>query len=126
MANEIIIDVRSAAAFVARKRGRRGGFTYEPCANWRQLAPLAVEAVQKAGGGVTLSGIYPCPDALANLALWAEDILFLVTTPAEAEAEYGLGHGTPLAAVERGDVRGRQAGKTWLLYRPDVAEQWGE
>lgn len=121
MTLNIIIDVRNTRCYIARKRElSTTDFTYEPCANWQQLEALASEAVEAAGGGVTLSGLYPCPRDLATLALWAEDILALVTTPQEAEAEFALGSGTLRKAAERDEVRHRRAAGAWLLYKPDI------
>lgn len=116
-----IIDVRNSRCYVARKRDTGSGtFTYDPAANWQQLEDLAADAVSAAGGGITLSDIYPCPESLAALALWAEDVLALVTTPQEAEAAHALGVDTVRKAAQRGVVRARRSGATWLIYAPDV------
>lgn len=121
-----IIDVRNTRCYVARKRDTGSGtFTYDPAANWQQLEALAAaDAVSAAGGGVAMSGIYPCPESLASLALWAEDVLALVTTPQEAEAAHGLGVDTVRKAAQRGTVRARRSGATWLIYAPDAAGRW--
>lgn len=129
MKNDIFIDVRSARAYVSRKRGDdhspAARWTHEPAANWQRLERLAADAVREAGGAITLPGIYPCPAWIADLALWPEDVLALVTTPAEAEREFGLGPDTARKAARRGDLRSRRAGSTILVYRPDAEERWG-
>lgn len=119
------IDVRNARAYVSRKRGTAVRWTLEPAANWRQLEPLALAEIERQGGSITLSGIYPCSDELAALALWAEDILALVTTPQEAEAQFELGSGTVRKAAARGEIPCRRAKGAWLIFAPSVEEKWG-
>lgn len=122
---DIFIDVHNARAVVSRKRGTETSWTHEPCVNWEQLEDLAAGAVRALGSGVTISGIYPCPDDLGGLALWPEDVLAMVTTPQEAEAKYGLGSGTVRKSAESGNVPSRRSGATWLVYAPEVETRWG-
>ena len=122
---QIIIDVRNMRCIVSRRLDSDDGtFTYDPCANWQQLEALAADAVRAAGGAPNLSALYHCPPELAALALWAEDILALVTTSAEAEAAHALGVDTVGKAARGGKVRSRQSGSARLLYKPDVEARW--
>lgn len=123
--DNIIIDVRNTRACVSRKVVTDSSFTYEPCANWEWLEDAASEAIARLGGSVTLSALYPCPPELMRFALWPEDILEMVTTPQEAEAELKLGSGTTRKAAEAKTIHSRRAGSTWLLFRPEVRESWG-
>lgn len=119
---QVIIDVRNTRCIVSRRLDSDGGtFTYDPCANWQQLEALAADAVRAAP---SLSALYHCPPELAALALWAEDILALVTTSAEAEAAHDLGVDTVGKAARGGKVRSRQSGSARLLYKPDVDARW--
>jgi len=120
----VFIDVRNARAYVSRKRGTETSWTHEPCANWQQLEAMATAEIEQQGGWITMSGIYPCSSDLAALALWAEDILSMVTTPQEAETEYGLGSGTVRKAAESGHIPFRRSGATWLVYRAEVQRKW--
>lgn len=131
--SSIFIDVRNARAYVSRKRGvvvqgnREGNrvWTHESCANWQSLEALAAQEIERQGGAITFSGLYPCPDWIAALALWPEDVLTLVTTPQEAEADLDLGSGTVRKAAEDDRVPSRRSGATWLIYRPAAQDRWG-
>ncbi len=46
-------------------------FEVQPAANWEDLEPLAVAAVESEVGAAAADH-YPCPDALAALAVWPE------------------------------------------------------
>lgn len=121
------IDVRNARAVVSRQRGQSdSAWTLAPCANWEGLEALARAEVERQCGGVTLSGLYPCPPELAALALWPEDVLALVLTTAEAEQRYGLRRTTALAAIREGRLLARKSAGVWLVYAPDAARLWGK
>ena len=66
----IIISVANTRATVSRQHPRGNGFDLEPAANWEGLEDEAVQAVLQAGGGINLSGLYPCPPDLAERARW--------------------------------------------------------
>jgi len=122
----IFIDVRNARAYVSRKRGSDSSWTHEPCVNWQALEALAGRAVEDAGGSITLSGIYPCPDELSALALWREDVFALVLTPVQAGREFGVTRAAIHNAVSRETVPYfRPDERTVLLLRQDVEERWG-
>ena len=65
-----VISVANTRATVSRQHPRGGGFQVEAAANWEDLEDEAVQAVLQAGGGVNLSGLYPCPPDLAERARW--------------------------------------------------------
>lgn len=73
MNEEIIINVWNVRAAVSRRRDEPGGaWSYEPAQNWEALEADATEAVEGAGGWITMSGLYPCPPDLAARAVWGE------------------------------------------------------
>ena len=65
-----LISVANTRATVSRQHPRGNGFDLEPAANWEDLEDEAVQAVLQAGGGINLSGLYPCPPELAERATW--------------------------------------------------------
>jgi hypothetical protein len=121
---DIFIDVRNTRAYVSRKRGTDSNWTHEPCANWESLEDMAAKAVSEAGGHTTMSGIYPCPEQMAKLALWPEDVLELVGTVTEVERAYGVSKSTITRALVAGKVRGKQIEKNWVIYLPDAEKEW--
>ena len=66
----IIISVANLRATVSRQHPRSDGYDLEAAANWESLEDEAVQAVLQAGGGINLSGLYPCPPELAERARW--------------------------------------------------------
>ena len=66
----IIISVANLRATVSRQHPRGDGYDLEAAANWEDLEDEAVQAVLQAGGGINLSGLYPCPPELAERATW--------------------------------------------------------
>jgi len=68
---EVFIDVWNCRARLARyEQLPDGGMTWNYAANWEDLEEAAEEAVDAAGGWITASGHYPCPDELAQRAVW--------------------------------------------------------
>ena len=65
-----VICVSNTRATVSRQHPRGNGFDLEAAANWEDLEDEAVQAVLQAGGGINLSGLYPCPSELAERATW--------------------------------------------------------
>lgn len=65
-----LISVANMRSVVSRQHPRGNGFDLEAAANWEDLEDEAVQAVLQAGGGVNLSGLYPCPPDLAERARW--------------------------------------------------------
>ena len=65
-----LISVANMRSVVSRQHPRGSGFDLEAAANWEDLEDEAVQAVLQAGGGVNLSGLYPCPPDLAQRARW--------------------------------------------------------
>ena len=65
-----LISVANLRSVVSRQHPRGNGYDLEPAANWEDLEDEAAQAVLQAGGGVNLSGLYPCPPDLAERALW--------------------------------------------------------
>ena len=72
----VFIDVWNCRAVVSRYEAHpSGGITWAPAANADDLAEAAADAVEAAGGWLTASGHYPCPDDLAERAVfddWSE------------------------------------------------------
>ena len=66
----IIISVANLRATVSRQHPRGNGYDLEAAANWEDLEDEAVQAVLLSGGGINLSGLYPCPPDLAERARW--------------------------------------------------------
>ena len=66
----VIISVANMRSVVSRQHPRGDGFDLEAAANWEDLEDEAVQAVLQAGGGINLSGLYPCPPDLAERARW--------------------------------------------------------
>ena len=66
------IDVANMQARVARWRGLGAGAGWKTvlASNWEALASEAAQAVEDAGGHITLSGQYACPPELAARAEW--------------------------------------------------------
>ena len=65
-----VISVANTRATVSRQHPRGNGFDLEAAANWEDLEDEAVQAVLLSGGGINLSGLYPCPPELAERATW--------------------------------------------------------
>ena len=115
---DIFIDVHDNHTYVSRRREN----TNEPCANWRQLENLAAQVVSKLSNPSAA-----CPDWLAVLALWREDIFQMVMTPAQIGREMGLGKTTALKAVQQGRIPAHHADeRTWLVLREDAEQKWGK
>ena len=66
----ILISVANMRSVVSRQHPRGSGFDLEPAANWEDLEDEAAQAVLQVGGGINLSGLYPCPPDLAERARW--------------------------------------------------------
>jgi len=62
-----VIHVANGRAMVARFDAR---LKLHPAQNWEELESDAVEAVVAQGGGINISGLYQCPAALAERAVW--------------------------------------------------------
>lgn len=69
---QVFIDVWNCRAVVSRYAAHKNGVTWIPATNADALAEDAAQAVEDAGGWVTMSGHYPCPDELAQRAAFAE------------------------------------------------------
>ena len=68
----ILISVANMRATVSRQHPRGDGYDLEAAANWENLEDEAVQAVLQVGGGINLSGLYPCPADLAERATWKQ------------------------------------------------------
>lgn len=66
----ILISVSNTRATVSRQHPRGDDFDLEAAANWEDLEDDAVQAVLQVGGGINLSGLYPCPPDLAERTTW--------------------------------------------------------
>jgi hypothetical protein len=64
------IDVWNCRCAVSRYRRSGGRIAWETASNWEELEDAARAAVEALGGSVTESGHYPCPDSLAERAVW--------------------------------------------------------
>lgn len=66
------IDVANSQARVARWRGLGAGAGWQTvlASNWEALEADAAQAVEQAGGYITMSGQYACPPELAARAEW--------------------------------------------------------
>jgi hypothetical protein len=63
------ISVWNCRASVCRLvRLDAGYWTYEFCQNWEELEDRAIREVEAQGGAVNISGLYPCPADLFELA----------------------------------------------------------
>lgn len=69
-AGTVFIDVWNARASVSRYRRYGATLTWEPALNWEALEDAALEAVEAFGGSASESGHYPCPQHLAELAVF--------------------------------------------------------
>jgi hypothetical protein len=67
-----LIRVSGLRARVSRdvRTSPRGTFDVEEAVNWESLEPDAIEAVEAVGGAIWHDDDYPCPDALAERAVW--------------------------------------------------------
>ncbi len=71
--HQVYIHVWDCRAAVARYvRLDAGTMTMERAANWQALEGDAEKAVDAAGGWITQSGHYPCPEQLAARAVWRD------------------------------------------------------
>lgn len=67
-----LISVANMRATVSRQEPTRTGYVLEAATNWEDLEDEAGQAVLQVGGGINLSGLYPCPDELAARAKWRQ------------------------------------------------------
>lgn len=67
---QVFIDVWDCKARVARYEQTEDGIAWYYATNWEDLEAAAAEAVDAAGGWLTMSGHYPCPEELAERATW--------------------------------------------------------
>lgn len=66
---EVVIDVRDTRAYVSIwRRNEGGGFWPEPAQNWEDLEAAAAVEVERLGGYITMSGMYPCSEAIKEQA----------------------------------------------------------
>jgi hypothetical protein len=71
--HEYVIDVANGRAIVSQKvDGQFGLLQYSAAVNWQELEVWAAAAVAAAGGGINISGQYPCPAELVAAAVWDE------------------------------------------------------
>jgi hypothetical protein len=66
--SDYVIYVANMRALVARFGARR---KLHVAANWQELEQEAAQAIAAQGGGINISGLYQCPRALAERALWS-------------------------------------------------------
>lgn len=71
--NLIVILTHNARCIVARYR-QVGPYTYDlvRAANWQALEDEACAAVQALIGAITDSDVYPCPEDIAQRAVWGD------------------------------------------------------
>lgn len=67
---EVVIDARDARAYVSRWQRNGSQFWLDAAQNWEDLEGAAIGEIEALGGYVTMSGIYPCSDALGKRARW--------------------------------------------------------
>jgi hypothetical protein len=63
------INVWSCRAALSRWQGNR----LVAAANWEELEQEACDVLEKLGGAVNISGIYPCSVELALKGVWEEE-----------------------------------------------------
>ena len=71
---DYIIDVVNCRAIVSQRvAGQWGVLEYSASVNWEELEEAAATAVSAQGGGINMSGRYPCPDELVVRAVWDKE-----------------------------------------------------
>ena len=68
--DDVVISVANCRCQVGRWLSQGRVLSFQPASNWRALEADAQQAVEQAGGAITLSGIYECPAELAEQAVW--------------------------------------------------------
>jgi len=68
---DYVINVSNCRAAVSRKELTASGYRIRHADNWQDLERAAQKAIEKQGGAINISGIYPCPDNLARRATFA-------------------------------------------------------
>ena len=66
----VAINAANCYAYVSRWQRVGAGFQLVPASNWEELQEQAEQEIERLGGHVTMSAIYPCSPELAAAATW--------------------------------------------------------